>query len=58
MNKKQPLSYQQLSRAVEVIQDFMEEEGLEFWETGIRGDEYKARRWVNKDILQRFLKER
>ena len=57
MNGKALLSYQQLERAIELIQDFMETECLEFWKTGIKGDEYKPRHWVSKDILQRFLKE-
>ena len=57
MNKREPLSYQELERAVEYIQDFMEMEGLEFWETSIRGDAYEARRWVSKDVLRRFLEE-
>ena len=57
MNGKPLLSYQELNKAVEIIQDFMETEGLEFWITSIRGDEYKAGRWVSKDILQRMLKE-
>ena len=53
-----PLSYEQLSRAVELIQDFMEEEGLEFWDTWTRGDEVVAKKWVSNDILQRqFLEE-
>ena len=58
MNKEQPLSYQQLSRAVELIQDFMEMEGLEFWVTQTRGDEVVAKKWVSNNILQRqFLEE-
>ena len=58
MNEKPLLSYQQLSKAIEIVEDFMEEEGLEFWETRIRGDEFKPVRRVSTDILRRMLKER
>ena len=57
MNRKSLLSYQQLGKAIEIIEDFMEEEGLEFWETRIKGDNFKPVRWVSKDVLQRILKE-
>ena len=52
---KKPLSYEQLLRAIEVVEDFMETEGLEFWITIIRGDEYKPKRWVSKDILRKCV---
>ncbi|GAH49983.1 unnamed protein product [marine sediment metagenome] len=58
MNGKPLLSHQELGKAIEIIKDFMEEEGLEFWETRIRGDEFKPIRRVSTDILQRMLKER
>ena len=47
-----PLSYEQLNHAVEIIEDFMETEGLAFWITIIKGDEYKPVRWVSPDILR------
>lgn len=57
MNGKPLLSDEQLKGAVEIIEEFMEREGLEFWITTIRGDEYKPVRWVSKDILRKTYKE-
>ena len=57
MTRKPLLSYEQLSRAIEIVEDFMETEGLEFWITRIRGDEYKPVERVSTDILQHLLEE-
>ena len=48
----------QIIRAVEIVQDFMEREGLELWITRIRGDEFKPVRWVSPDILKQVIKEK
>lgn len=49
MNKRQ------LGCAIEIVREFMETEGLEFWITTIRGDGDIPVRRVSTDILQRLL---
>lgn len=49
------LSSQQLDQAIDTIVDFMEAEGLEFWRTIIKGDEYKPLRWVSTDALRHLV---
>jgi len=51
MKKEPVLSDEQLRKAIEIIQDFMETEGLEFWVTQIRGDAFVAKEWKDSDIL-------
>jgi len=55
---KTVLSVEQLVRAVELVEDFLETEGLEFWRTIVKGDDYKPIRWVSRDSLQRLVVEK
>ena len=51
------LSYEQIHHAIEIVEELMEIEGLEFWITIIKGDEYKPMRRVSTDILRRLLED-
>lgn len=53
--KTQPISSQQLDQAIDIIVDCIKAEGLEFWRTIIKGDDYKPLRWVSTDALRRLV---